>query len=79
MGVFLNFLKRHYKGDTAFPDISALSKDTERMQILDRKRNTADGIAKQEKLESEAFAQDQRMKDLLTRNKTLDISPKEAV
>lgn len=76
MGFFLSFLKKHYKGDIAFPDISALCKDSERMQELERKRNTADGKAKQAKLETENLAQDKRIKDLLTRNKTLDISPK---
>lgn len=79
MGTFINFLKKHYKGAISFPDISAFSKDSERMQNLDRNRNTADGQAKQAKLQSEAMAQAKRINDLLTRNKTLDISPKEAV
>lgn len=79
MGTFINFLKKHYKGTNSFPDISAFSKDSERMQKLVRNRNTADGQAKQAKLQSEAIAQAKRINDLLTRNKTLDISPKEAV
>lgn len=79
MGTFINFLKKHYKGTNSFPDISAFSKDSERMQNLARNRNTADGQAKQAKLQSEAIAQAKRINDLLTRNKTLDISPKEAV
>ena len=49
------------------------------MLKLDRNRNTADGKAKQAKMESEALSQAKRINDLLTRNKTLDISPKEAV
>lgn len=79
MGTFINFLKKHYKGTISFPDISAFSKDSERMQNLDRNSKTVDGQAKQAKLESEAMAQAKRINDLLTRNKTLDISPKEAV
>lgn len=79
IGTFINFLKKHYKGTNSFPDISAFSKDSERMQKLVRNRNTADGQAKQAKLQSEAIAQAKRINDLLTRNKTLDISPKEAV
>lgn len=79
IGAFINFLKKHYMGDTAFPDISAFSKDSKAMLKLNRNRNTADGKDKLAKLESETIAQAKRINDLLTRNKTLDISPKEAV
>lgn len=79
MSTFINFLKKHYKGAIVFPDISAFSKDSKTMLKLDKNRNTADGKAKQEKMESETLSQAKRINDLLTRNKTLDISPKEAV
>jgi len=74
MSSFLAFLTCHYQGKLCFPDLSAFSVDNKKMFLLERQKNTVDGMLKLKELNRMAFEQAARVRQLLAVPSSIRIS-----
>lgn len=74
MSSFLAFLTSHYQGKLCFPDLSAFSVDNKKMFMLERQKDTVDGMLKLKQLGKMAYEQATRVRQLLAVPNSIRIS-----